>query len=380
MGLFTRTCLAWFNLIHNPWRLLTSLAGVAFAVLLMLSFSGFKNALYDSQVRLVNRLNAEIVMINRLRDNAFVARSFSRRQLYQAQSAAGVQEVYPFYTGIATWKNPTTFEVRGLRLLAFNPAEPVLLMPEVIAQAAGLHLPETVLMDDRSRQEIGSTQAGTVTELADRTVRISGTFRLGTDFFAPNGNLIMSDQNFQRYTGRSLSAIDIGLIKLTDPTHADTVAAALQQQLPDVLFLTKAQFVQRELTYWRNNSNIGFVFNLLTITGFIVGIVLVYQILYTDVSDHWAEYATLKAMGYRNRYLLGVILQEATLLSVLGFIPGFGLGLLLYRMTAAATSLSFQLTGARSIGMFGLTFAMCLSAGVIAVHKVQTADPATVFG
>jgi putative ABC transport system permease protein len=377
---FSRTPLAWLNLTHDLRRLLTSVAGVTFAVLLMLIFTGFKNALYDSQVRLVNQLNADIILLNRLRDNAFVPRTFARRRLYQAQTIAGVEAAYPFYTGVASWKNQQTGEVRGIRIFAFNPAEPVLLM-SLGDQLNQLHLPETVLIDDKSRAEIGKTTPGTVTELAEREVRIIGTFSLGTDFFAPNGNLIMSDQNFLRYLDRNLGTVDLGLIQIAPHFNVDELAIALRQHLPnDVLILTKEQFIRRELNYWQRNSNIGFVFNLLTATGFVVGIVLVYQILYTDVADHWAEYATLKAMGYRNSYLLGVILQEAVILSGLGFVPGLGLSLCLYNFAATATSLSFQMTWERSLSMFALTFIMCLSAGMIAVRKVQTADPAEVFG
>jgi putative ABC transport system permease protein len=138
--------------------------------------------------------------------------------------------------------------------------------------------------------------------------------------------------------------------------------------------------VQQELTYWQEATTIGFVFTLLTATAFVVGIILVYQILYTDVADHWSEYATLKAMGYKNLFLLGVVLQESAILSVLGFIPGCCISVLLYGVVRNATGLLMQMTPDRAISTFALTFIMCLISGAIAVRKVQAADPAEVFG
>jgi putative ABC transport system permease protein len=114
--------------------------------------------------------------------------------------------------------------------------------------------------------------------------------------------------------------------------------------------------------------------------GFVVGIILVYQILYTDVADHWSEYATLKAIGYTNRYLMGVVIQEAIILSVFGFIPGFLISQIFYNLGAAVTGLVFQMTLERVINLYILTFVMCLVSGMIAVRKVQRTDPAEVFG
>jgi len=386
------TPLALLNLIHDRKKFLTSLAGVAFAVLLMLLFNGFKNALYDSQTQLLQQLNGDIVIINRLKENMFVPRSFARRRLYQAQALAGVEGAYAIYTSDARWKNPDTKQGRPVRVIAYNPDDPVLPLPEIMAQRQALKLPNTALIDRRARAELGPRQTGVVTELADRQVRIVGTFSLGTDFAAGNGNLLMSDQNFLRYFAnrgpeedqRSFATADIGLIKLAPGVSPDTMVDLLRQRLPqDVLVLPKygpEGFIQRERRYWEKNTNIGFIFSLLTAMGFVVGIILVYQILYTDVADHWSEYATLKAMGYTDRFLFTVVMQEAIMLSVLGFIPGLLVSLLLYRLGADITGLMFNLTLERAVSLYVLTFMMCLVAGSLAVRKVQRTDPAEVFG
>ena len=386
-----RIPLAWLNLTHDRRRFATSLAGVGFAVLLMFMFNGFMNALYDSQLQLLNRFNGEVIIVNRLRTNMFVPRAFARRRLYQARAFEGVKNAYAMYISEVNWKNPENRKSRGVRVIAINPDEPVLNIPEIEIHRQALKLPETALMDTKSRAEVGPIETGVVSELADRHIRLVGTFTMGTDFASGNGNLLMSDQNFLRYFAdrgpeedkRSFATVDVGVVKLEPDTNVARIVTTLQNNLPnDVLVMARDGdngFVIRERKYWQENTNIGFVFSLLTSMGFFVGIILVYQILYTDVADHWAEYATLKAMGYNNGYLLGVVLQEAMILSVLGFIPGVLVSQLLYTAAGNATGLFFQMTPERVINLLLATFIMCLVSGAIAVRKVQTTDPADVF-
>ncbi len=389
----TRTPLAWLNLTHDRRKFATSLAGVGFAVLLMFLFTGFKNALYDSQIQLIDRLNADIIIINRLKNNMFVPAAFARRRLYQARALAEVESAYPLYLSDVRWKNPVTKQTRPVRVVAFNLADPVLSLPEIQIHLNQLKLPNTALIDERARAEVGPRETGIISELADREIRIVGTFNLGTDFAAGNGNLIMSDQNFLRYFAnrgpeedeRSFATADIGLVKVTSGADVEAVVAQLQDRLPnDVRVMVRLgpgdSFEAQERQYWKESTNIAFVFSLLTVMSFMVGIILVYQILYTDVADHWTEYATLKAMGYSNRFLFGVVIQEALILSVLGFIPGFLVSNLLYGGAANVTGLLFQMTPSRVLNLYGLSFVMCLISGAIAVRKVQSADPAEVFG
>ncbi|MEL6777041.1 MAG: ABC transporter permease DevC [Cyanobacteria bacterium J06597_16] len=390
--MFKRVPIAWLNLTHDRKKFVTSLGGVAFAVLLMFLFTGFMNALYDSQVQLLSKLNGEVILVNKLKNNMFVPNAFARRRLYQVRAFEGVEDAYPLYISDVNWKNPITKKSFLVRTLGFNLGDPVLQLPGVQENLSALQVPNTALIDTKARAEIGPTEAGITSELAERSLNIVGTFELGTDFASGNGNLIMSDVNFLRYFAdrgpekdeRSFATADVGVVKLAPNANITKVVAALEKALPeDVLVMAKDGpngFVNRERRYWQDNTNIGFVFSLLTTMSFFVGIILVYQILYTDVADHWAEYATLKAMGYTNTYLLAIVLQEALLLSILGFLPGFGISYLLYTGAASATGLFFQMTTQRVVNLFMATLIMCIVSGAIAVRKVQSTDPAEVFG
>lgn len=384
-----RTPLAWFNLTYRPYRLVTAISGVSFAVLLMFMFRGIENAFYDSQIQLLQRLNGEILLVNQLKYTMFIPQQFARRRLYQAQGFKGVVAAYPLYMTAGNWKNPTTKTVYSMRVLAFNPHDPVLPIPGVLSHQLQLQQPWTVLIDERGKKEVGPKQAGIVTELSDKQVRVVGTFQIGTDFASGNGNVIMSDQNFLRYfvnldpgeDSRALNTVDIGLIKVAPNVDANGLAQAMRQQLPtDVTVWTKAEFLEKEKQYWRSSTSIGFIFSLLAGMSFVVGIILVYQILYTDVTDHSAEYATLKAIGYNDRFLFGIVLQESLILAVIGFFPGLAMSLVLYQITANATGLVMLMTWLRAINILIATFLMCLISGAIAIRRIQAADPAEVFG
>lgn len=383
-----KSSVAWLNLVHSPRKLIVSLNGIIFSVVLMFMFTGFKNALYDSQLIFLHKLRGELFLLSKRRPTLAGADLFPRRVLYQVQAQKEVEQVYPMYIGYAFWKNLETRDVLLLRVLAFNPLDPIVSFPEVETHRSLLQKPGTALIDIKSLPYIGPMDVGTITELANRKVEIVGNFDLGTDFASINGNIITSDQNFLRFfTGREvkqgdrdLEGVDIGIIQLSPGTDPAQMATIIQHYLPDdVTVMTKSEFLQLERSYWQENTNIGFIFGLLTIMGFVVGIVLVYQVLYADIANNWSEYATLKAIGYKNSYLLRVILEEAILLSILGFIPGLAISSVLLNLTGGATGLLFRLTLSRVTEIYIFTLIMALISGCIAVFRVQKADPAEVF-
>jgi putative ABC transport system permease protein len=196
--------------------------------------------------------------------------------------------------------------------------------------AEALKKPDTVLFDEKSRDYYGAPRAGTETELSGRAVKVVGNFRLGTDFFT-DGNLIMSDRNFLKFfpdrtaEAPHLGKVAVGVVRLAPEADLRTVQQALRQALPDdVVVLSKSELVEQEVRYWRDNTAIGYIFTLGMAVGFAVGIIICYQILYTNVISYLPQFATLKAMGYTDRFLVGVVLQQGLFLAILGFIPAVG--------------------------------------------------------
>jgi putative ABC transport system permease protein len=378
--------LAWLQLTREKTRLAVALAGIAFADILMFMQLGFRDALYYSNVRLHSSLQGDIVLLNRQSNAVLAMKGFSQRRLYKALELPSVQSVHPIYLDYSVWKNPDTGKTRSILVFGINPETNVFNLPGVQENLDKLKLPDTVLFDRSSRQEYGPIakyfeQGKNVTaEVRRRRVRVGGLFTLGASFGA-DGNLITSDVNFLRlFLNRQQGLIDIGLIRLKPGYNANTVAQELRNYLPqDINVLTKQEFIDFERNYWASSTAIGFIFTLGTIMGFIVGTVIVYQILYTEVADHLSEYATLKAIGYTHKYLLSVILQEALILAFLGYIPGWAFSLLMYQTARDATLLPVFMSFERAITVLILTFIMCVVSGTIAVRKLRSADPADIF-
>ncbi len=378
--------LAWLQLSREKMRLFVALAGIGFADILMFMQLGFRDALFDSAVTLHKKLQGDIFLISPQSTAIIAMKSFPSRRLYQTLGFNGVKSVSSVYIDFGLWKNPENRQTRSILVVGFNPTDSVLDLPEVKDNLEAIKLSDVVLFDDASRPEFGliaqqfKQGKDITTEVASRRIRVGGLFTMGASFGA-DGNIITSDLNFLRlFSKRQEGLIDIGIVKLQPETNADEVIKNLKQRLPkDVKILSKEELIAFEKNYWQTGTAIGFIFALGTAMGFIVGIVIVYQILYTDVTDHLPEYATLKAMGYKNSYLLMVVFQEAIILSILGYLPGFALATGLYTLTRSATNLPMIMTLSRATIVLILTIIMCCVSGAIAVRKLQAADPADIF-
>ena len=378
--------LAWLQLIKQRGRLLAAVAGIAFAVILALVQMAFQAALYISITQLYSHLNADLVLISPRYQCVIATENFPERRLYQALAVDGVDSVSPLYMSMAQWKNPVDHHERQIFVVGFKPRRGVFDLPVVNDNLARIAESGVVLFDEGSRSEFGPIgklfrkNGSVITEISHRRVEVVGLFRVGASF-ANDGNIITSDMNFlQLVPYRKFGIVDVGLIKLNPGADVEAIRAKLADTLPvDVTVLTKQGFLDREMNYWGGNLPIGFIFRVSLVMGLIVGAVIVYQILYSDVSEHLSEFATLKAIGYSDRYLFWVVLQEALILSVLGFIPGVLLALGVCQIARTATVLPIRMTLLRLVVVYPLTAAMCMLSGAFAVHRLRSADPAEIF-
>ncbi|MBI1242743.1 ABC transporter permease DevC [Umezakia ovalisporum] len=381
-----RTPLGWLQLSHEKSRLLVALSGIAFADVLMFMQMGFQTALYDSNTRLHRSLQADIVLTSPQARSLQNMPPFSRRRLYQAMDISGVHSAEAMYVNNIIWKNPQTRRQTSVQVIGFNPDKPAFDLPDVNEQLESIKLPSTVLFDRSARGDyqkaIAQIDQGKklTTEIEGHTITISGLFTVGASF-GSDGSLMTSDQNFLRlFSTRPSSSISLGLIQVKPGYDPKKVALDLQAYLrDDVKVMTHGEFIEFENDFWRTNSPIGFIFSLGVSMGFAVGVILVYQVLSTDVNAHVKEYATFKALGYRNSYLLSVVFEEALILAALGFIPGVAVSLGLYQITRTATNLPMYMTVIRGFHVLILTIIMCSISGAIATRKLRCADPADMF-
>jgi putative ABC transport system permease protein len=389
-GRGTRTAvpLAWRNMLADKRRLLRSTSGIAFAVLLMLLQLGFRNAFIDSALGVLHNIDGDILLTSSTKFRFAGKDPFARRQFYAARAVEGVEWARPIYAewNLSIWKNPQTLKTYNSQVLAFDPDQPVFLFPEVREHLEQLRQPDTALTDRRARPSYGSAAAGTVTELSRREIRVIGNFALGPDFNT-DGTLITSDRTFLKFfapgslAAGELTDVEFGVIKVRPGYSIENVRRALKQALlpTGVAVRTKAEWLALETAFQNAVSPVGPIFMLGTAIGFIVGMMISYQILYTDLSDQLSQYATLKAMGYENAYLVRTVLEQAGVYALVGFLPGWAVAVCLSYVLAGITLLPLHMSLDIVVTTFVLTLGMCLFAGALAVRRVLAADPAEVF-
>ncbi|MBH8553637.1 FtsX-like permease family protein [Nostocaceae cyanobacterium CENA357] len=384
--------LAWLQLAKQKVRFLVALAGIAFVAVLMFMQIGFRDALYASATQLHKNLQGDLFIISAQYKSLTSNQSFPRWRLYQALGFDGVESVSPLYMQFAKLKNPINGLKFPMYVLGFDPVKSIFTLPGVQENFKLLQIPNIVLFDRAARPEFGpiaqnfeqgknvQVEIFTYTALIGYKVKIGGLFSLGPSF-GVDGNLIVSTSTFLRiFADRSAQTIDIGIINLKPDADPQKILANLSAYLPqDVRVVTREDFIKFEKDYWTLRTPIGFVFNLMVLMGFVVGVIVVYQILYSNISNHLAEYATLKAMGFKNEYLLNVVFQQALILASLGYIPGFAISMALYNVAKNATKLPVVMSIDKAAIVLISAIIMCLVSGFFSTNKLRHVDPADIF-
>ncbi|MGI8502735.1 MAG: ABC transporter permease DevC [Hassallia sp.] len=386
--------LAWLQLAQQKVRFLVAVAGIALIVLLMFVQLGFQDALYSSATAVHQSLRGDLFLVSSQYKALTSAQSFSRTRLYQALGYEGVESVNPMYVQFAKLKNPQTGEKYSIYVIGIDPGRSVLNIPEVDQYLDKLKTPDVMLFDRLSRPEFGPIatkfEAGNKEQVIEifpfnalkgYRVRVGGLFSLGASF-GVDGNLLVSDSTFLRIdpNSRSSEMIDVGVITLKPGVDAERILAQLRANLPnDVQIFTHQGFINFEKNYWSLRTPIGFILNLMLTMAAIVGVVIVYQILYSNIATQFVAYATLKAIGYENNYLLTVVFQQALILAIFSYFPGFIFSLGLYDYAMKATKLPIMMSLSNAVIVLIATVLMCITSGVLAINKLRSADPADIF-
>lgn len=377
--------LAWRQLIFDRTKLMVAICGVLFACVLVFMQLGFRDALYASATSAPVKLDGDLFLMHKQSEAMWRPIKFKRSELMRTLGHPAVADVSPLYLGLAPFKNIETRVKRTLMVYGFDPDSSSFRIEAVNSKQEQLKLKDTVLFDEYSRPEFGPIGQLIVanrglTEINDYKVSIIGLFRMGVSF-AADGNVITSDLNFMRiFPGRNLDEIDVGVIKLNPGSSPSQVKNELEPLLTESInIFTYPELLQFEQNYWANMAPIGFIFGFGTIMGWVVGLVIVYQILFTDITNHRNEFATLKAMGYSHGYFIRVVFSSALLLAVLGFMPGFMLSLGLYHLAETQIFMPMPMTTAKATSVLMLILSMCFIAGLIAIRKLKDADPADMF-
>lgn len=385
--LLQRTPIAWLQVSNNPTKLLIGIAGVSFSNLLMFFQLGLMDSLYNSQKKPIERLEADLVMVSSEYSNLGSLQDFSRSRLYQVLGVDGVASVSPLRIKRGTWITPSTRKSYDIYVYGVNLAQPSLNFPQIEANRSSLQVLRNALFDRNSKQQYGDVTAVLdqgkpfPVEINGKQVKIIDSFSMGATF-AAEANLITAENTFLHLFNKAdPNSLQMGLIRLRPGASAQAVKAAMAPILSGrhVMVVTRQELAELEMNFWKRNSSVGFIFSLGVLVGFVVGSIIVYQILYGDVMNSLPQYATLKAMGYRDPFVIGIVIQQAAILAAVGFIPGVIFSSGLYWLLANVTKLTVMMTLNRAMLVLLLTFVMCVGSGTLATRKLVQLDPADVF-
>ena len=376
--------LAWRNLVADRWRLARASAGIAFAVLLMLVQLGFERAFFDASLNAVRQLDGDLFVMNASKYRFGTRDPFAPREMDAIKTVPGVSSVAPLYGDWQDffWTSPVDDKPHLIRVFAFDPsASPAFLLPAIADRQALLKADDTVLIDRRSRGFLGMDGNVTEAKLSGDAVHVVGKFALGPDFMS-DGTIVMSARSFAKFFRMTPATLPVetAIVKLNPDEDVAAAQKRLATALPPTLrVFTKAQLVDFESDFQAKLSSAAPIFWLGALVGFVVGTLISYQIIYTELSDRLPQYATLKGIGYRNAYLIASVLRQALLTGLAGYVPAWLLCLAVYRIIGDIALLPLQMTLSLTLISLALTLGMCLFAGAIAIRRVIEADPAEIF-
>ena len=376
--------LAWKQLIHEKTKLVAAVLGVMFATVLIFMQLGFRDSLFESAARAPRHLSGDLFLIHKQTEAMWRTHSFDRSELMRALGSLNVNSVSPLYTAQVPFKNPVTKEKNTIMMYGFDPYADIFAKEKIQPFRQLLTQSDHIIFDSASRPDFGPIKSllengRLFTEVADRRVEIISTILLGTSF-GSDGNIATSDLNFLRVVSRDPSLIDMGIITLKDPSKIEQTKKELRNLLNDnVILFDHDELNLFELSYWKHKAPIGFIFGFGMVMGMIVGMVILYQILFTDITNHLSEYATLKAIGYNNLYLVEVVFAQSLYLGLLGFFPGAIASRFFYKISEANTFIPMMMPASKVVEVFLMILIMCFASGLLAIKKLRSANPADMF-
>ena len=377
--MFTAFRIAWGNTFINIKRTLAALGGIGFSILLVFLQLGFLNAAKKEVTLLFEYFNFDLAITSDRYQFLATADPFDRIRLFQAQADPAVDDIFYLNVDGGNWVNPET-EISSTALVIGVDEKPAFIQDDDLRDGLKTLVDgRSVLVDRFSHRDYGEVRRGMEGRLNKLDVNVTGTFQLGLFFFS-EGSVATNNGNFSRLTGAKADDVTMGLIRLRPGSDPNAVAARLREALPDdVLIVTREQLFDQEQGYFVTVKPIGIMFQSAVFVAFAVGLVILFQVLSTELSNRLNEFATLKAMGFGAPFIYGIGLSQNLIFIVCSFVPAWlaaqGLFILVYELSKLPMEMTPSLIG----NVFGLTLAMSVIAGYLALRKVRKADPADLF-
>jgi len=375
-----RVVLAWRILTHDKGRTALAIAGVFMAILLVFVELGFFFAVPQGGMLLYDNMRFDLLMCSTQYEYQAQPGQFPLSQLDRVRAAPGVAEATALYFGAAKWRSGEDGKSPDLFVIGFDPRATLFEVDDINRQREVLERTDTVLIDTGTRAMFGPLTSGRMVTIGDHRVTIGGHYDLGTGFMGL-GVILLSDRNFARlFPYRRLEQVNLGPIQLKPGVDHDRAVEELRKILgADTQIFTRSELEAHETAYWTTRTSVGLIFGSGLIISFVVGIMVVYQTLATQVSRQLPQFATLKAIGYRDRFLSGTVITMALLIVVVGFVPALAAALGVYSVVRDETLLPVAMTGTRVAVVFVAALGMASVSALLSVGSLRRADPADIF-
>ena len=388
-----RTPIAWLQLRHQKTQTIAAALGISFITVLLFMQIGFRSGFLDTLVDMPSRLRADIIMLNSSTVTILRTPTFSQQRLYQTLAFDEVESVTPIYSGSVSMTDPSGRPrfLRKIQVLAYPLTdESALDIPAADESIELMKRSRVFLIDELSRKEFlpaienvenqGYQRVEINTGSNQARISIEGLFPMGANT-SNDSHLLTSDSTFMDVFGRNRDRINIGLINLKPGVDHEEVRQKIEDYLPvDVRIALKDDLLAAERRHYEFNSPIGMIFRFGLGGAVIIGIVILYQILFQLVTKYVKDYATLKAIGFSTMSLRMIVLKEGLILAILGFIPGYIGSIYMYKVLAEATSLRFEMSSSVSVTVLLSVCFICLASALFAIRKLRDAEPADLFG
>ncbi len=380
-GWSARLTLAWRILANDKGRTALAVAGVFLAILLVFVQLGFFSAVPRGGMLLYDRTRFDLLIASSGYEYQVQPGEFPLRQLDRAKTAPEVALAAPVYFGSAKWRSGEDGKAPDVFVIGLDPQDPIFTSEDINRQLALLDRADTVLVDSTTRPMFGPLTAGRVVEIDSDKVKIGGDYVLGTGFMGL-GVILVSGKNFVRlFPFRNLDQVNLGLIQLKPEVDLDRAAASLRNLLGgEIRVFTRSELEAHETAYWTTRTSVGLLFGSGLIISFIVGVMVVYQILASQVGRQLPQFATLKAVGYRDRFLNGTVITMALLIVLAGFVPAVAAAMGVYGVIREETLLPAEMSGTRIAAVFAATLVMAAASALLSMGSLRRADPADLFG
>jgi len=375
-----RSALAWRILTYDKGRTVLAVVGVFMAILLVFVQLGFFIAVPQGGMLLYDRTRFDLLIASTSYEYQVQPGEFPLSQLDRARTAPEVALAAPLYFGSAKWRSGADGKAPDVFVIGLDPQDRIFTSEDLNRQLPILDQADTALVDSMTRSMFGPLTTGRVVDIAGDKVKIGGDYVLGTGFMGL-GVILVSAQDFVRlFPFRKLGQVNLGLIQLKQGVDPDRAADSLRKLLGgDIRIFTRPELEAHETAYWTTRTSVGLLFGSGLIVSFIVGVMVVYQILATQVSRQLPQFATLKAVGYGDRFLNGTVITMALLIVLAGFFPALVAALGIYEVIREETLLPVEMSGPRIAIVFAATLAMAAASALLSMSSLRRADPADLF-